>query len=135
MENPANPATGYERTFRTVVEAIRNDPEWKNGDYEQQPHAYSRIAPLVPMMTTNPVRQFEKYPTRAAADEWYERIIQYAEHRDANNALYYYYYEAASDYNPAPDLEKIKAKVLLIGFDDDQINSPEFAVSIEKCRG
>ena len=39
-----------------------------------------------------------------------------------------YRYDASSDYNPAPDLEKIKAKLLLIDFEDDQVNAPEFAV-------
>lgn len=112
---------------RTVVEAIRHDPDWKNGDYDQQPQAYSRIAPLIGIMTGNPVRQFEAHPTRASADAWYERINKYvSEHRDANDALYYY--EASSDYSPGPDLEKIKAKLLLVVFDDDQINSPEFAI-------
>jgi hypothetical protein len=33
-----------------------------------------------------------------------------------------------SDYNPAPDLEKIKAKLLLVDFEDDQVNAPEFSV-------
>ena len=47
------------------------------------------------------------------------------EHADANDRLYQY--DASSDYNPAPDLEKIKAKLVLIVFEDDQINSSEFA--------
>jgi homoserine O-acetyltransferase len=119
---------GRNRLWRhMIVEAIRHDPEWKNGDYEQQPQIFSRIAPLVPMMTGNPARQFEKYPTRATADAWYERITKYVnEHVDVNDALYRY--DASSDYNPSSDLEKIRAKVLLIDFDDDQINSPESAV-------
>jgi homoserine O-acetyltransferase len=112
---------------RTVIESIRKDPEWKNGDYEQQPHGYSRIAPMIRMMTGNPIRQFEKYPTRAAADAWYDDIVATAyTYADANDRLYQY--EASRDYNPAPDLEKIKAKVMVIEFEDDQINSPEFAV-------
>ena len=118
---------GRNRLWRhTVVEAIRNDPEWKNGDYEQQPHGYSRIVPLIAIMVSNPVRQYEQYPTRAAADAWYEQMTQGAyKHADANDRLYQY--EASSDYNPDPDLEKIKAKLVLIVFEDDQINSPQFA--------
>jgi homoserine O-acetyltransferase len=105
---------------------IRNDPEWKNGDYQQQPHCLIRLAPLVLIMTGNPARQYEKYPTRAAADKWYARTVELAgKHADANNTLYHY--DASSDYNPAPDLEKIRAQLLLITFADDQINSPEFA--------
>lgn len=118
---------GRNRLWRhTIVEAIRDDPEWKNGDYDQQPHGYSRIVPLVAIMVSNPVRQYEQYPTKAAADAWYERMVQRAyKHADANDKLYQY--DASSDYNPAPDLEKIKAKLVLIVFEDDQINSPEFA--------
>jgi homoserine O-acetyltransferase/O-succinyltransferase len=117
---------GRNRLWRhTVVETIRNDPEWKNGDYEQQPHGFARIVPLIAIMVSNPVRQYEKYPTRAAADAWYERMTQGAyKHADANDSLYHY--DASSDYNPAPDLERIRAKLLLIVFADDQINSPEF---------
>jgi homoserine O-acetyltransferase len=118
--------SGRNRLWRhMLVEAIRNDPEWHNGDYQQQPHIYSRIAPLVAIMTGDPVRQFEAYPTRAAADAWYERIVTSASKVDVNDALYQY--DASSDYDPSPDLEKIHAKLLAIEFDDDQINSPEFA--------
>ena len=44
---------------------------------------------------------------------------------DANDRLYQY--DASRNYNPAPDLEKIMAKLLAIEFADDQINSPEFS--------
>ena len=117
---------GRNRLWRhTVVEAIRNDPEWKNGDYQQQPHGFARIVPLIAIMVGSPVRQFEKYPSRAGADAWYDRMVQGAyAHADANDSLYHY--DASSDYNPGPDLEKIRAKLLSIVFADDQINSPQF---------
>jgi hypothetical protein len=76
-------------------------------------------------MTGNPVKQFEAYPTRAAVDAWYQRLTTSAYQVDVNDVLYQY--DASSDYNPSPDLEKIKAKLLAIEFEDDQINSPEFA--------
>lgn len=113
-------------TRRIIIEAIRHDPEWKNGDYEQQPHLASRLAPLIGMMIGNPITQYEKYPTRAATDAWYEQIVQRAYATDTNDKLYYY--DASSDYNPSPDLEKIRAKLLLILFADDQVNSPAFEV-------
>jgi len=80
---------GRNRLWRhMIVEAIRNDPEWKNGDYQEQPHGYSRIAPLVAIMTRNPLRQSEAYPTRAAADAWYQRLTTSASQVDVNDALY-----------------------------------------------
>lgn len=109
---------------RMVIEAIRNDPDWKNGDYEQQPHGYARIVPLIAMMVSSPMRLYEKYPTRASADAYYDHILQIAATKDANDRLYQY--DSSRNYDPAPDLGKIKAKVLLIVFADDQINSPEF---------
>jgi hypothetical protein len=87
-----------------------NDPEWKNGDYQQQPHGYSRIAPLVAIMTGNPVRQFETYSTPAAADAWYQRLTASASQADVNDALYWY--DASSDYNPSPDLERSRPSCL-----------------------
>jgi homoserine O-acetyltransferase/O-succinyltransferase len=117
---------GRNRLWRhMVVEMIRNDPEWKNGDYNQQPYCLIRLAPLVLIMNGNPAKQYESYPTRAAADTWYDHTVERAaKHADANNVLYQY--DASSDYNPTPDLNKIRAKLLLIVFADDQINSPEF---------
>jgi homoserine O-acetyltransferase/O-succinyltransferase len=110
---------------RMVIEAIRNDPDWKNGDYEQQPHGYARIVPLIAMMVSSPVRLYEKYPTRASADAYYDHMLQIAATKDTNDRLYQY--DSSRNYDPAPDLEKVKAKLLLIVFADDQINSPEFA--------
>jgi homoserine O-acetyltransferase/O-succinyltransferase len=109
---------------RMVIDAIRDDPEWKNGDYEQEPHGYARIVPLIAMMVSSPVRLYEKYPTRASADAFYEHLLQVGTTRDANDRLYQY--DASRNYNPTADLDKIKAKLLLIVFADDQINSPEF---------
>jgi homoserine O-acetyltransferase len=118
---------GRNRLWRhMVVEMIRNDPEWNGGDYQKQPECLVRLAPLVRIMVESPVRQYKQYPTRAAADEWYDQIMRSARlHVDANNVIYRL--DASSDYNPAPDLEKIKAKLLVIYFEDDQTNSPEFS--------
>lgn len=118
---------GRNRLWRHMIaEMIRNDPDWNGGDYNKQLEWFVRLAPLLVIMNASPARQYEKYPTRAAADAWYDRIIQGARARgEANNVLYHY--DASSDYNPAPDLDKINAKLLLILFEDDQINSPEFA--------
>ena len=111
---------------RMIIEAIRSDPEWKNGNYVQQPRAYARMAPLVQMFVRSPAKLYELYPTRAALDAWYDETVRNAyAHTDANDRLYQF--ECSSSYNPTPDLEKITAKMLVIVFADDQINSPEFA--------
>jgi homoserine O-acetyltransferase len=45
---------------------------------------------------------------------------------DANDALYQF--ESSRDYNPAPNLEKIAARVLAINSADDERNPPELAL-------
>ena len=62
-------------------------------------------------------------PTLAAANALYERRLAEAAKGDANNQLWAI--EAIQDYNPEPDLDKIKAKVLLINDAEDHANPPE----------
>jgi homoserine O-acetyltransferase len=45
---------------------------------------------------------------------------------DANDVLYQY--EASRDYDPGPDLEKIRAPLVAVNSADDLINPPELGV-------
>lgn len=111
---------------RINVEAIRNDPEWKNGDYETQPTNWVRIAPLSALFTQNVVRIQEKGATREQTDAFYRQLVENAKKGDANNRLYQI--ESTMDYDPSADLEKIKARLLAINFADDAVNPPELGV-------
>ena len=72
--------------------------------------------------TESPTRIQEMAPTLAAADALYERRLAEAK-GDANDALWAI--EAIRDYNPEPDLNKIKAEILLINDAEDHANPPE----------
>jgi homoserine O-acetyltransferase/O-succinyltransferase len=78
-------------------------------------------------MVTSPVFLQAKYPTRAAVDARFdynlESILRYD---DANDKLCAY--SASIDYDPEPDLKKIKAKLLAINFADDEINPPQLRI-------
>jgi homoserine O-acetyltransferase len=108
------------------VEAIRNDPEWNNGDYEKQPTGWVRVAPLSGLMTQSVVRIQEMAPTREKGDALYQQLVERAKKGDANNRLYQI--ESTMDYDPSADLEKIKARLFAINFADDAINPPELGV-------
>ena len=108
------------------VEAIRNDPEWNNGDYETQPTNWVRVAPLSALFTQNVVRLQERGATREQADAFYRQLVENAKKGDANNRLYQI--ESLMDYDPSADLETIKARLLAINFADDAINPPELGV-------
>jgi homoserine O-acetyltransferase/O-succinyltransferase len=106
---------------RAAAEAIRHDPDYKDGNYEKQPSHYVYSAAAGAFNTESPARIQELAPTRAAADALYEKRLT-EERRDANDQLYAI--ESIIDYNPEPGLDKIKAKVLLINDSEDVANPP-----------
>jgi homoserine O-acetyltransferase len=108
---------------RAAAEAIRHDPDWNNGDYAKSPQYYIYTAAANSLRTESATRIQEIAPTLAAADALYEERLAQAAKGDANNALWAI--EAIRDYNPEPDLDKIKAKVLLINTVEDEANPPE----------
>jgi homoserine O-acetyltransferase len=108
---------------RAAAEAIRHDPEWNNGDYQQNPSYYIWTAAANSLRTESATRIQELAPTRAAADALYEQRLAQAARGDANDQLWAI--EAIMDYNPEPDLDKIKAKVMLINAAEDEANPPE----------
>ena len=111
---------------RINVEAIRNDPEWNNGDYEKQPTNWARVAPLSALLTQSVVRIQDMAPTREAGDALYKQFVERAKKGDANNRLYQI--ESTMDYDPSGGLDKIKARLFAINFADDAINPPELGV-------
>jgi homoserine O-acetyltransferase len=116
---------------RMVIDSIRSDPEWNNGDYKQQPvrGVTSAIYTLL-FMTSAPLQQYKQSPTREAADKMFDNLVQSQLARtDANDMLYAF--DASRDYDPAPELEKIKAPLLAINSADDQVNPPELGI-VEK---
>jgi len=111
---------------RMIMDAIRNDPEWKNGDYEQQPHGLMAAQYALTMMTSSPLQMYRQSPTREKADAAFDKAMEGAMRKDANDTLYQY--DCSSDYNPAPELEKIKAKLIAINSADDAVNPPELGI-------
>ena len=106
---------------RAQAEAIRHDPDWNNGFYETNPRHYIYAA-AGNFGTESPTRIQEMAPTLVAANALYERRLAEAAKGDANDALWAI--EAIMDYNPEPDLDKIKAKVMLINDAEDHANPP-----------
>jgi len=111
---------------RIAIEAIRNDPGWNEGNYTAKPVHYIRTAPFASLMTENVVRLQEMGSTREAADALYRQWVANVAKGDANDQLYAT--EAVMDYDPAPLLGKITAKLLAINFADDAVNPPELGV-------
>lgn len=64
------------------------------------------------------------------------QLVERAKKGDANNRLYQV--EASMDYDPSSDLDKIKARLLAINFEDDELNPPQLGTvepAIEQIPG
>ncbi len=118
---------------RMIIDAIRNDPEWLEGNYVKQPSAI-RIASVFYGVATDggnlPI--YNVAPTREKADAELDRRIGMPFAGDANDTLYAY--EASRDYNPAANVPKITAHVLAINSADDERNPPELGVMEETMK-
>ena len=112
---------------RLITDSIRNDPEWKGGNYTQQPRS-AQFASVFFGIATNGGNQalYKAAPTREKADRLLDQRLAAPFTADANDVLYQW--DSSRDYDPSPGLEKITATVLAINAADDERNPPELGV-------
>lgn len=110
---------------RVIIDGIRNDPEYRNGEYEKQPnHGLTIAAYGILALFSSPATIYNAAPSRAQADAQFEQRTKPP--GDANDTLYAF--DSATDYNPEPELGKIRAKVIALNTADDVVNPPELGV-------
>lgn len=120
--------SGRNRAWRRVIiDAIRNDPAWNGGEYKTEPPSLRTAAEMLWFMSSNPALRQKEAPTLAKTDEVLDKFVdQIVKIDDANDVLYAL--EASHDYDPGPNLEKIRAPLLAINSADDLINPPELGI-------
>ena len=119
------PIAGRTMLWRqAIVEAIRNDPDWHDGNYARQPAGFVHALPIFNIMTSSAAFLQQAAPTRDKAVALYDQWVGgYAKGTDADD--YLYWFESSYDYDPSPDLEKIQAKLVAVNFADDLLNPAE----------
>jgi homoserine O-acetyltransferase len=121
---------GRNRIWRKMVmDGIRDNPDWKNGEYRVPPRSALEIAAAMFYIASGaPLRMQKTLPTRDATDaadeDFAKRFI--ADH-DANDLLYAV--NASRNYDPSPQLEKIAVPVMFVNSADDFINPPELGIA------
>jgi homoserine O-acetyltransferase len=120
--------SGRNRAWRRLsIDAIRNDPAWSNGEYKTPPPSMRTAAEMLWFMSSNPVLRQKEAPSLAKTDELLDKfVVDLTKTLDCNDALYAL--EASRDYDPGPNLEKIRAPLLAINSADDLINPPELGI-------
>lgn len=109
---------------RMMLETVRNDPDYNNGNYTSQPR-FMKIASVVfGIATAGGTLNYQKQaPTRELADKLVDARLAAPMTADANDFLWQW--GSSADYDAAPALEKIQALVLAINSADDERNPPE----------
>jgi homoserine O-acetyltransferase len=112
---------------RLIIDSIRNDPEWVNGNYTKQPRSL-QFASVFYGAATNGGNQrlYKATPTREKADQLLSQRLTAPFRGDANDHLYQW--EASRDYKASSDLERIQAALLAINSADDERNPPELGL-------
>jgi homoserine O-acetyltransferase len=112
---------------RMMLETIRSDPEYRNGNYTPQPRSMKIASVFFGIATAGGTLNYQKQaPTREKADQLVDARLAAPMAADANDFLWQW--GSSADYDAAPGLEKIEAAVLAINAADDERNPPETGI-------
>lgn len=126
---------GRNRIWRKmIIEGIRQDPEWKNGDYTTEPRMALQISTdFLLIAGSAPLVMQKNSPTREQADKYLDDSVKrVSTSLDANDFLYAV--SASRNYNPSPQLNLITAPLTFINSADDFINPPELGIAEREIR-
>jgi homoserine O-acetyltransferase/O-succinyltransferase len=113
---------------RLLVESIRQDPAYKDGDYSAPPPSYRLANAMFSIATSGGTLAYQAMaPNSAKANAMVEERLAAALPLDAND--YVYQWASSEDYDASADLERITAKALAINSADDERNPPETGVT------
>jgi homoserine O-acetyltransferase/O-succinyltransferase len=104
---------------RLIIDAIRNDPAWNEGNYTEQPPAV-RIASVFFDIATNngSMALANNAPTRQEADKFLDERLARPFTADANDLLYLW--DSSRDYDASAGLENIRAALFAVNSADDE---------------
>ncbi len=126
---------GLNRMWRQLaINGIEADPAWQAGNYKSEPMMGLRAAENLLFVAGGASLYYQaQYPTRAAASAFAEdRVAEGIKHLDANDLIYQL--DSSRDYNPWPQLQRIKVPLTWINSADDFINPRNLPVPAEALK-
>lgn len=120
---------GRNRMMRKMImDAIRTDPGWNNGEYQEQPAGLKTAVEFLLIMAGSPLALQKNYPTREQADSFLDQFLKTrVASLDANDVLYAF--DASRNYDPSKQLDRIGAPVMFVNSADDLINPPDLGIA------
>jgi homoserine O-acetyltransferase len=113
---------------RLMIESIRNDPAWNNGNYTAQPPSLRLAYVFFSIATSGGTLAYQNLaPTRDRADKLVDERLATPFAADANDFIYQW--GSSADYDPSARLERIEAALLAINSADDERNPPESGIT------
>ncbi len=112
---------------RMLIESIKGDPAWAEGNYQQQPPALKTANIMFSIATTGGTLAYQhKAPTHALADKLVDERLAAPVTADANDFIYIW--NSSANYNAMPNLSRITAPMLIINSADDERNPVETGI-------
>jgi len=118
---------------RMMIETIRNDPDYNNGNYTSQPRMMKYAVAAYGFASSGGTLAYQnEAPTAEKADRIIDERLAVPVTTDANDFIYQW--QASHDYDASARLSKIEATLLAINSVDDERNPPETGVIIDALR-
>jgi homoserine O-acetyltransferase len=118
---------------RMMIETIRNDPDYNDGNYVSQPRMMKYAVAAYGFASSGGTLAYQNQaPTAEQADRMIDERLMTPVTTDANDFIYQW--QASHDYDAAARLSKIEAVLLAINSADDERNPPETGVTVEAIK-
>jgi homoserine O-acetyltransferase len=115
---------------RMMIETIRNDPDYNNGNYTSQPRMMKYAIAAYGFASSGGTLAYQdQAPTAARADHMVDERLAAPLTSDANDFIYQW--QASHDYDASAGLSRIEAMLLAINSVDDERNPPETGVILD----
>jgi homoserine O-acetyltransferase/O-succinyltransferase len=118
---------------RMMIETIRNDPTYNNGNYTEQPRMMKYAVAAYGFASSGGTLSYQTLaPSAEKADHMVDERLAMPITTDANDFIYRW--QSSRDYDPSDGLAQITATLLAINAEDDERNPPETGLTVARIK-